>query len=714
MSYHESEQFEMSLGDAPARQDVVALGANGEPSLLLGEMAERESEAPVPPPPAIDQNGTSSAPISFYSSVRDIAPSKSIPICELIRMIHNEDTAEGVAQVRKSVTEDEKRQAKTNLPAVQISGYVTAGNRKQAMQEGRFVHSGYLQLDVDDDGLNGKAPEEARRILGADRHVLSAFISPSGAGAKALFRIKPCKTEGEHKQAFSAVEKYIADSYGMKIDPSTKDSARLCFIPSDKDRTWNGETKAFTPPALASPPPLPSAPPVKQRHASKPFPVCPKHGIHAWFMAASWHCRFDGMSAAETIAKIESFDSVENRRPFQPNEVRDAVEKVFASSSPSPGGDDNEGAAAVEPSPAALWEKAFSMRFNPEEVPPPDELCMAIGDVPIAARGNLTVIQGKAKVGKSAVIAAILAASQLGNRSSTGDTFQIKWIGEAEGAILHLDTEQSLADWHGLVSRSVKRSCLPAVSPELVSISLVRFTRSQRLSILREGLKALQATHGRIRVVILDGIADLCTSPNDEAEALELVSAIHALAQEFKTAVFCVLHENPSASDGKTRGHLGSELNRKAVANLRLDKDSDGVTTIYGTDMRKRDLPAAHGHCFAWDDLKGMHTYQGRAGKLTRDKKDDRKRAKTEKEWKPVFECLDERAATLEVSGLQKSPISNSLAEICAATLEVWGEEKSSKPPAVRKRLQEAECLGVVTSNGKNGVVQTWTFEPLN
>ncbi len=57
---------------------------------------------------------------------------------------------------------------------------------------------------------------------------------------------------------------------------------------------------------------------------------------------------------------------------------------------------------------SSLVDRAYRMAFNPEEIPPPDESCLVIGDVPIAARGNLSAIQGKSKVGKSAVVAAIL------------------------------------------------------------------------------------------------------------------------------------------------------------------------------------------------------------------------------------------------------------------------------------------------------------------
>lgn len=262
--------------------------------------------------------------LSFYASAKDVSPTKSISVSELVRMIHDEDTGTGVALVRQAESEDAKRAAKMRLPAVQISGYVTQGNRAQAMQEGRFVHSGWLQLDVDGDGLNGKTPDEARALLAADPHVLSAFISPSGEGAKALFRGCPCQTVEEHKTAFLAAEKYIWGRHGLNIDKATKDPGRLCYIPSDPDCTWNASALEFKPPAVSAP----EAPP-----RSTGFPEPPQHGIHAWMMAAAWHCRFAGMSEGAATEKLNSYDG-SLRRSFQPNEAETAARTVFASPFP--------------------------------------------------------------------------------------------------------------------------------------------------------------------------------------------------------------------------------------------------------------------------------------------------------------------------------------------------------------------------------------------
>jgi hypothetical protein len=342
----------------------------------------------------------------------------------------------------------------------------------------------------------------------------------------------------------------------------------------------------------------------------------------------------------------------------------------------------------------SLRARAYQLRFDPSDTPPPDEACMMIGDVPIASRGNLTVIQGKSKVGKSAVVSAILAASQRGEFQATGDTLCIQWQGDAQGAIIHLDTEQSRADWHGLVSRSITRSGLPDVSPRFVSLPLVMFARSERLAILRETMEFEAKERGGVDCVIIDGIADLCISPNDEAEALELVSKVMALAQEFNAAIVCVLHENPGTDQGKTRGHLGSELNRKAFANLRIDKDSEtSVSTIYGTEMRKREIPREQGFCFAWDIEAGMHLFQGRAAGLKAAQRDAKATAEARAIWEPIF---GHAAAEMANSGTNEACPALTPKDAAELEREVSGTGELTKTGTMKKRMQRAETLGVL------------------
>ena len=349
------------------------------------------------------------------------------------------------------------------------------------------------------------------------------------------------------------------------------------------------------------------------------------------------------------------------------------------------------------PATSTLRERAYSLRFDPHEVPPPDEVCLVIGDVPIASRGNLTAIQGKSKVGKSATISAMLGATYRGKFSASGDTLCMSWTGTDGGAIVHLDTEQSRADWHGLVSRGITRSGISAGDPRLVSLPLVMFARSERLEILRQSLRFERNRQGSIDLVVIDGVADLCASPNDEGNALELISQLMAMAQEFNAAFVCVLHENPGSDSGKTRGHLGSELNRKAFANLRIDKDAEtSVSTIYGTDMRKRDLPKEHGFCFAWDHAAGMHTFQGRAAGLKAAQKESAAIAKETAYFREIFAP---RGTNTTCPALTPD-------EAIEAHRDNGGTEKSPNRDAMKKRMQRAEIIGVLRKSS----ITTWAL----
>ena len=347
-----------------------------------------------------------------------------------------------------------------------------------------------------------------------------------------------------------------------------------------------------------------------------------------------------------------------------------------------------------------LRQRAYALRFNPAEEPPPDETCMLLGDFPLAARGNLTAIQGKSKVGKSAVVAAMLGAVQRGVYQLPGDTLALSWLEDSRGAIIHFDSEQSRSDWHALVRRSVTRSGLEDPSPRLVSIPLVQFSRLERMAILEATLEHEMSNRGAIDLVMIDGVADLCTSPNDEAESLDLITKLMGLADRFKCAIVCVLHENPSAEGGKTRGHLGSELNRKAFANLRIDKDAEtSISTMWGLDFRKRDIPQNQGFCFAWSDEAKMHVFRGRAGGVKTAQRDAKATAKAREEWEPIFEHAAENGLGVTViAEIGTNLTCPALNAERAAEIErdISGTKKLTTYAAMKKRMQRAESLGVL------------------
>lgn len=99
-------------------------------------------------------------------------------------------------------------------------------------------------------------------------------------------------------------------------------------------------------------------------------------------------------------------------------------------------------------------------------------------------------------------------------------------------------------------------------------------------------------------------------SANDEAESIAIVDELYRLAGIYKTCIICVLHFVPNGI--KLRGHIGSELQRKAAAILSIEKDDNPaysvVKAIKVRDGSPLDVPML---LFTWDRQKDMHVSAG-------------------------------------------------------------------------------------------------------
>ena len=166
-----------------------------------------------------------------------------------------------------------------------------------------------------------------------------------------------------------------------------------------------------------------------------------------------------------------------------------------------------------------------------------------------------------------------------------------------------------------------------------MSYSVADLSIPARLAAWEATIERAGADHGGVFAVIVDGIADLVLDPNESGECFALVGQLHALAIKHDCAILTVLHENPGAVEGKTRGHLGSQLEGKAETNLRLAKDSNGITTIFAERARHAHIPRDAGSCFEWSNAAGMHVSCGTAKEI----KASAKATKSREEAAAVF-----------------------------------------------------------------------------
>ena len=265
---------------------------------------------------------------------------------------------------------------------------------------------------------------------------------------------------------------------------------------------------------------------------------------------------------------------------------------------------DTEGHAAVEEllrMPDPLDVLLDARKFNLANPPAKPVAVLSINGKTIGTAGNLIGLYSQVKAGTTALQGAMGAALM----EPTGDCLGMTGQNPGGLPVVHFDTEQSPFDHHAVILQMLRRAGRKQPPDWFRSYCLTDVATKDRRKALAHEMKRA-AIAGRLRAVIIDGIGDLCIDLNDSAEAFGLVEELHRLAITYDCPIFCRLHENPGP-DGKTRGHLGSQLERKAETNLRLSKDADGVTTVFTERSRHCHIPKDTGPRFAWDDTAGMH-----------------------------------------------------------------------------------------------------------
>ena len=334
-----------------------------------------------------------------------------------------------------------------------------------------------------------------------------------------------------------------------------------------------------------------------------------------------------------------------------------------------------QGAGAAQQIEPLLDARRISLT-NPPTKPLP---ILTLGGQQISTAGNLTAIAAQAKHGKSAAVGATLA-SFFGESEDGGDFLGFESEPANGKAVVLFDTEQSPFDAWQLISRSMRRAGLSKLPPNLRAYAVLDLSVEDRLRALRAELERAAKDCGGIHAIFIDGVADLCLSVNDEAEANGLIADLVALAVKFSCPIICVLHENPAQPGlaGKTRGHLGSQLERKAESNLRIKKDNDGISVIFSERCRSANIPEATAPRFKYCEKAGMHISCESAGVA----KAEADREEMREEVREIFNTPD------SIAGFSWADVLKRLEEI-----------NGIKSSGARKRLEKLTKAGLIKKN---------------
>lgn len=263
--------------------------------------------------------------------------------------------------------------------------------------------------------------------------------------------------------------------------------------------------------------------------------------------------------------------------------------------------------------------KSCELDFN--NPPPVAQMIVSVNDVPLGTQGNLLCITGGEGTGKSNYVAALIAGAVKPENAEGIDTLGVSIEGNPKGkAVLFYDTEQSEVQLYKNVSTLLRRCGRDTMPEWFKAYCLTGMSRKERLKSIVLSMDKFHYQYGGIHLVVIDGIADLIRCANDEAESIAVVEELYRLAGIYNTCIVTVLHFIPNGL--KLRGHLGSELQRKAAAILSIEKDTNPAVSVVKAlkvrDGSPLDVPLMQ---FAWDKEKAMHAYLGEKPKEEKDKR---------------------------------------------------------------------------------------------
>lgn len=329
----------------------------------------------------------------------------------------------------------------------------------------------------------------------------------------------------------------------------------------------------------------------------------PNHVYRPWHVYAVLECGGDFKRAATELRR-QGFGSVPKKKTVsdwlgEPPGVEAMPDEPPAVEGVDPMGD----APTTDTEEDKIRRLLRARAFDPTKTPPPIRPIYSLGGVVICTPGNLCAITAQAKVGKSALVSALTAATMTAPDSQADLLSAVGYNADGK-AVIYFDTEQSPDDFWHAVKRAMRRARVDAQPEWLRAYSIADFpAQVGRKAVLIDMADAAEACGG-VHSVIIDGVADLVLDVNDAAECNEFVAELHRTAIRYDCAIICVIHKNPGSE--KVRGHLGSQIERKAETNLSLEKE-DEVTIVWSNKQRRAPIDKKTGPRFRWDDELKMH-----------------------------------------------------------------------------------------------------------
>ena len=202
---------------------------------------------------------------------------------------------------------------------------------------------------------------------------------------------------------------------------------------------------------------------------------------------------------------------------------------------------------------------------------PPNVYVSKIGNTNKFSKGNISAWTGKAKSKKT------FAITMLVGSMVAGVNLYEKFNSYSQNKVIWIDTEQSPNDVQKVVKRVKK---LVGSEDNLFMYGLRPLTPKQRIQQIETALEEIECD-----VLIIDGVRDLIMNINDPGESTEVVTKLMKWSYDYNIHISTVIHQS---SADKVRGHIGTEIENKAVTVIKVVRDELDINISHIQEMYGR------------------------------------------------------------------------------------------------------------------------------
>lgn len=558
--------------------------------------------------------------VSLFPSATDPVPIDTHTIDEILTMIKDGFWKDSVQSYRMMVQTFKKSSVQATSAKKALPAFTVSGTFERRSESGLIQHSGFVAIDIDDlHDIN-----KAQAIVKTDPYIYASFVSVSENGLCLIVKVDPEQHINRKVDLFNSFKEYFEQRHDIDID-KLQDVSRLRFVSYDPEMFQSSVSRTF------------------RIESEKLIEVNPngdaKH-IHTWDngqkiqRAEQWTQRNASYQKGERHNYIRNLAYNSNRLGVPQSDLEAYVFSTYPHFASSPSNaitwvyknksnehgildrsfqydsvlqKQDQPQQEVEDKEQQIIDE-LSQRLadwnNPVEEPP---AIISIQGGTISTAGNITVLAGASKSGKSGVLNAIKAGT-MAPKSLIVDTLGIDVMRNEEGlALIHIDTEQSRYNFDRNYRRVVSRAGLSEPPQWFKAYWLQGMSPSELVIATAEIARREAEIFGGVFMFVIDGIGDYVQSVNDDIESNEIVKSFMKLAEDHHCPMLTVLHFNPGSN--KERGHIGSQLQRKAESIIKVTKGDNDVSTIGYKELRNAGRLTEME--FEWCDRKKMHVSLG-------------------------------------------------------------------------------------------------------